>query len=302
MTAAALQDAPFETQLGEVAAAVEAQLGALMPDAGGPVGRLRAAMRHGSLNGGKRLRPFLVVRSADLFGVPRERSLRAAAALEMVHCYSLVHDDLPAMDDSDLRRGRPTVHRAFDDATAILAGDALLTEAFGVLADPATHPDAAVRCRLVARLAQAAGSEGMVGGQAIDLSDERHGLDLPGIERLQALKTGALIAFACEAGALLGEAGEAQREALVDYARLLGLAFQIVDDLLDVEGTTEELGKPAQQDSDLGKATFVVHLGVEGARERAAELADKARVRLDSFGENADALRRTIDFVLARRS
>ncbi|MEX0758137.1 MAG: polyprenyl synthetase family protein, partial [Tistlia sp.] len=207
-----------------------------------------------------------------------------------------------AIDDSDLRRGRPTVHNAFDDATAVLAGDALLTEAFGVLAEPATHPDAAVRCRLVAGLARAAGSEGMVGGQAIDLSAERHDLSLAGIERLQALKTGALIAYACEAGALLGEAVPDQRRALLDYARLLGLAFQIVDDLLDVEGTTEELGKPARQDAELGKATFVLHLGVEGARERAAQLAEEARSRLDSFGENADALRRTIDFVLARRS
>ncbi|SMF60722.1 farnesyl-diphosphate synthase [Tistlia consotensis] len=297
-----MTEAELKKALAEVAGAVETMLAELMPDAAGPIGRLRAAMRHGSLNGGKRLRPFLLVGSADLFGVPRERSLRAGVALEMVHCYSLVHDDLPAMDDSDLRRGQPTVHKAYDDATAVLAGDALLTEAFGVLADPATHPDPAVRCRLVAGLARAAGSEGMVGGQAIDLSAERHGLDLAGIERLQALKTGALIAYACEAGALLGEASPEQTAALVDYARLLGLAFQIVDDLLDVEGTTEELGKPAQQDADLGKATFVVHLGVDGARRRAAELADKARCRLDSFGENADALRRTIDFVLARRS
>lgn len=297
MTEASLQEA-----LAEVAHGVEALLQDLMPAGDGPIGQLRGAMRHGSLNGGKRLRPFLLVRSADLFAVPRARSLRAAAALEMVHCYSLVHDDLPAMDDSDLRRGRPTVHKAFDEATAILAGDALLTEAFGVLADPATHPDAAVRCRLVAGLARAAGSEGMVGGQAIDLSGERHDLDLAGIERLQALKTGALIAYACEAGALLGEAPAEQAAALLDYARLLGLAFQIVDDLLDVEGTTEELGKPARQDAELGKATFVLHLGIEGARGRAAELADKARSRLDSFGENADALRQTVEFVLARRS
>lgn len=292
----------MKDSLAEVAGAVEALLKELLADAPGPVGRLRAAMRHGSLNGGKRLRPFLLVSSADLFSVPRERSLRAAAALEMVHCYSLVHDDLPAMDDSDLRRGRPTVHKAFDDATAILAGDALLTDSFALLADPATHPDAAVRCRLVAGLARAAGSEGMVGGQAIDLSEARHGLDLAGIEQLQALKTGALIAYACEAGAVLGGATPAQSEALVAYARLLGLAFQIVDDLLDIEGTTEELGKPAQQDAELGKATFVMHLGVEGARSRASELADEARRRLDSFGENADALRRTVDFVLARRS
>lgn len=259
-------------------------------------------MRYAALGGGKRLRPFLLVESAGLFAVPRERALRAAAALEMVHCYSLVHDDLPAMDDSALRRGRPTVHKAYDEATAVLVGDGLLTEAFAVLADPATHPDAAVRCRLVAGLAAASGAAGMVGGQALDLAPERHSLDLAGITQLQALKTGALIVEACRAGAVLASADAKATAALEGYARRLGLAFQIVDDLLDAEGTTEELGKPAGQDAALGKATFVGQLGRAGARAKAATLADEARACLDLFDQKADFLRETTDFVLERRS
>jgi len=268
----------------------------------GPRGRVIAAMRHGSLNGGKRLRPFLVLESAKLFDVPQGRALNAAVALEMVHCYSLIHDDLPAMDDADLRRGRPTVHKAYDDATAILAGDGLLTEAFAVLAEPATHPDPAVRVALVAALAAGAGAAGMVGGQMIDLSPERDGLDLAGIKELQALKTGALIEHACIAGAILGGATPAERAALAGYARDLGLAFQIADDLLDVEGTTEQLGKPAGADAGHDKATFVRLLGVAGARQQAAQLVAAAQQRLDSFGERADLLRQTAVFVVERRS
>ena len=288
--------------LAETAQATTRLLDDWLAPVPGPVGRLVEAMRYGTLGGGKRLRPFLVVESAALFDVPRAQALHAAAALEMVHCYSLIHDDLPAMDDSDLRRGRPTVHKEFDDATAILAGDALLTEAFAVLADARTHPDPAVRGELIAALAAAAGPDGMVGGQMIDLSPERSRLDLEGITQLQALKTGALIVFACEAGAILGRAPEAARAALVAYAVDLGLAFQIVDDLLDAAGSAEELGKPTGQDAALGKATFVGQMGLEGARVKAEALIKNACARLELFAEKADFLRETATFVLERRS
>ncbi|MDH3473498.1 MAG: polyprenyl synthetase family protein [Rhodospirillales bacterium] len=288
--------------LAETAEATTRLLDELLAPLEGPVGRVVEAMRYGALGGGKRLRPFLVVESAALFDVPAERALRSAAALEMVHCYSLIHDDLPAMDDSDLRRGRPTVHKAFDEATAILAGDGLLTEAFAVLADQASHRDPAIRVALIAALAGAAGAAGMVGGQMIDLSPERANLDLEGITQLQRLKTGALIAFACEAGAILGQAKPAERAALIDYARELGLAFQIVDDLLDATGSAAELGKPAGQDAALGKATFVGQLGIDGARRKAEETIKLACSRLDLFAEKADLLRETAVFVLERRS
>jgi farnesyl diphosphate synthase len=206
------------------------------------------------------------------------------------------------MDDSGLRRGRPTTHKAFDEATAILAGDGLLTQAFEMLADPETHPDGAVRSALVTALARAAGAAGMVGGQMIDISPERTGLDLDGITHLQSMKTGALIAFACEAGAILGEAPAVGREALSGYAGDLGLAFQIVDDLLDAEGSAEELGKPTGQDAALGKATFVGQLGRDGARAQAARLVNSACARLDLFGKKADLLRELARFVLERRS
>ena len=288
--------------LAETAEATTGLLDELLAPVAGPVGRVVEAMRYSALGGGKRLRPFLVLESAALFGVPRDLALRSAAALEMVHCYSLIHDDLPAMDDSDLRRGRPTVHKAFDEATAILAGDGLLTEAFTVLADPRSHPDPAVRAELVAALAAQAGAAGMVGGQMIDLSPERSALDLDGITHLQRLKTGALITFGCEAGAILGRAPAASRAALVAYARDLGLAFQIVDDLLDAEGSAEELGKPTGQDAALGKATFVGQLGLEGARRKAAEMITLACKRLDLFAEKAERLREIAIFVLERRS
>jgi farnesyl diphosphate synthase len=237
-----------------------------------------------------------------LFEVPQARALRVAAAIEMVHCYSLIHDDLPAMDDSALRRGRATAHVAFDEATAILAGDGLLTEAFAVLADARTHDKAAVRIALVAALAAASGAAGMVGGQMIDISPERSALDLDGISHLQSLKTGALIRFSCEAGALLAEAAAAEREALVAYAQDLGLAFQIADDILDAESTPEALGKPTGQDANLGKATFVGQLGIREARDKAQGLVESACARLDIFGEKADLLRQTAAFVVARRS
>ncbi|WP_090020791.1 polyprenyl synthetase family protein [Limimonas halophila] len=285
-----------------VAEQITDQLDRLLPPAEGPRGRVVEAMRYASLNGGKRLRPFLTVTSAGLFDVPEARGLRAGAALEMVHCYSLVHDDLPAMDDSDLRRGTPTVHKRYDDATAILAGDGLLTEAFAVLGDPATHPDARVRAELTLGLARAAGAAGMVGGQMVDISPERVHLGLDGVTDLQAMKTGALIRFACRAGAILGGASEAERAALDAYADDLGLAFQIADDLLDAESDAEALGKPAGQDAEADKATFVELLGIEGARGRARELVESAIARLEPFGERADTLRATARFVVERES
>ena len=284
------------------AAAVTQELDHLLPPVEGPRGRVVEAMRYSVLGGGKRLRPFLVCESARLFGVDPLRARRVGAAIEMVHAYSLIHDDLPAMDDSELRHGHPTAHLAFDEATAILAGDGLLTESFAVLADPRTHDKAEVRSALVAALAAAAGAAGMVGGQMIDISPERSGLDLDGISHLQRLKTGALIRFSCEAGAILAEAGEPERAALVDYAEDLGLAFQIADDLLDAESTPEALGKPTGQDANLGKATFVGQLGIAAAREKADALVQSACARLDLFGEKADLLRQTAAFVVARRS
>ncbi len=296
------EESGLQEALKTQAAAVTALLDQLLAPVEGPRGSVIEAMRYAALGGGKRLRPFLVCETARLFDVPQDQALRAGAALEMVHCYSLIHDDLPAMDDSDLRHGKPTAHLAFDEAIAILAGDGLLTEAFTVLSDPRTHGKADVRCELVARLAAAAGAAGMVGGQMIDISPERGQLDLAGISELQSLKTGALIRFACEAGAILGEAGAGQRQALVAYAEDLGLAFQIADDLLDEESTPEALGKPTGQDANLGKATFVGQLGVEKAREKAQELVDSACARLDLFGQKADLLRQTAAFVVARRS
>ena len=287
--------------LADTAKAITELLGELMPMVNGPVGRVVEAMRYSALGEGKRLRPFLVVQSAALFDVERRQALRTGAALEMIHCYSLIHDDLPAMDDSDLRRGRATVHKVYDDATAILAGDGLLTEAFGVLADERTHGDPAVRTALIGAMANAAGSAGMVGGQMIDLSPERSGLDLDGITELQRLKTGALITYACEAGAILGRAGTEPKQALTDYAADLGLAFQIVDDLLDAQGSAEELGKPTGQDEALGKATFVGQLGLNGARAKACDLVQSACKRLEIFDEKADLLRETASFVLERR-
>ncbi|WP_340118451.1 polyprenyl synthetase family protein [Pelagibius sp. 7325] len=295
-------DVSLEAALAAQGDAVTQVLDSLLAPVDGPRGRVIEAMRYGALGGGKRLRPFLVCESARLFDVPRASALRVAAAIEMVHCYSLIHDDLPAMDDSALRRGRPTAHVAFDEATAILAGDGLLTEAFTVLADALTHDKAEVRIALVAALAAAAGAAGMVGGQMIDMSPERTGLDLAGISHLQSLKTGALIRFSCEAGAILAEAGHAEREALVRYAEDLGLAFQIADDLLDAQSTPEALGKPTGQDASLGKATFVGQLGIEKAREKAESLVRSACARLDLFGEKADLLRQTAAFVVSRRS
>jgi farnesyl diphosphate synthase len=285
-----------------VARAMERELERLLPPLDGTEARLVAAMRHAVLNGGKRLRPLLVLASADMFDVPESRSLRVAAAVEMAHGYSLVHDDLPCMDDDDWRRGRPTVHVAFDEATAVLAGDALLTLAFETLASRETHPDAEARAELVRSLALAAGAHGMVGGQAIDLASEGKPLDLGQITRLQQLKTGALIGFCCEAGAILAHAAPNQRQALHAYAHDLGLAFQIADDLLDVEGSMAETGKRINKDAAAGKATLVGLLGVTRAREQAKILADQACKHLDLFGEKAKLLRDIAEYVVIRRS
>ncbi|MEM7170205.1 MAG: polyprenyl synthetase family protein [Pseudomonadota bacterium] len=284
------------------AEAVTEALDRLLPTVSGPRGLVLEAMRYSALSGGKRLRPFLVLESAALFDVPAEQAMRAACAVEMIHCYSLIHDDLPAMDDSDLRRGRATVHKVFDDATAILAGDGLLTEAFTVLTHPDCHPDPAVRSELVASLAAAAGTAGMVGGQMIDMSPDREGFDLEGISELQRLKTGALIGFSCTAGAILGRASAEAHERLAAYASAIGLAFQIADDLLDELSTPEELGKPTGQDAADHKATFVGLLGIEGAQQKAQELVREATLHLDIFAEKADLLRKTAAFVVDRRS
>ena len=293
----------FTTALAEAAALTNATLDKLIAVPDGLEARVFEAMRYAALAPGKRLRPFLVLAGSQLFSVSRRSALQVAATIELVHAYSLVHDDLPAMDNSDLRRGRATCHKAFDDATAILAGDGLLTLAFEVLAQPDTHGDPAVRCELVTSLAQAAGSHGMVGGQMIDLiAEHRRDLDIGAITRLQRLKTGALIAFACEAGAILGKAPMELRMALRGYAHDLGLAFQIADDLLDVEGSAGETGKPVGQDAAAGKATFVSILGIERARSQAQLLVSQAVRHLDLFRERADLLQQAARFVVDRRA
>lgn len=293
----------FPEALAQAASLTDTLLDKLLAVPPGPEARVFEAMRYSALAPGKRLRPFLVLASAQLFSVSQRSALQVAAAIELVHAYSLVHDDLPAMDNSDLRRGRPTCHKQFDDATAVLAGDALLTFAFEVLAHPDTHGDPAVRCELVAALAGAAGGNGMVGGQMIDLLAEQDPtLDIGAITRLQRLKTGALIAFSCEAGAILGKAAPETRLALRGYAHDLGLAFQIADDLLDVEGTAAETGKPVGSDAAAGKATFVSILGVERARDQAGLLIRQAVAHLDLFEKKAELLRQAAHFVINRRA
>lgn len=300
--------ATFTERLETVARALEPLLQALLGDAplAGEIARpprLVAAMRHAVLAGGKRLRPFLTVETARLLGADGEAPLRVGAAIELLHCYSLVHDDLPAMDDDDLRRGRPTVHRAFDEATAILAGDALLTLAFDVLADPALTDDASVRAELVLGLARAAGLGGMVGGQMLDLEAESRTQPLAEAEvrRLQAMKTGALIAFAVDAGGIMAGAGAEERRMLTTYGRALGAAFQIADDILDREASTDALGKRTAKDADRGKATLVDVLGLEAARAERDRLAEEAVAALAPFGAAADTLREAARFAAVRR-
>ena len=293
----------FESTLKQTASDVEAVMSDLLAFNGAAARTVIDAMRYSALGQGKRLRPFFVTESARLFGVERGHALRTGAALECIHCYSLVHDDLPAMDDDDLRRGKPTTHIAFSEATAILAGDGLLTHAFQILSAPETHPDPQVRCELVAMLAHASGAEGMVGGQMLDLEAEaRDATTLEETITLQSLKTGALFRYSCEAGAVLGKAGAGDREALRTYADRIGLAFQIADDLLDAESTAEQLGKRTQKDADAGKATFIDLLGLEGARARAHEIADEACAALEPYGDAADDLKRAARFIVDRKS
>jgi farnesyl diphosphate synthase len=306
--------AEFQRRLEAVATDIEALLERLLaphaaPDERSRPARLLEAMRYASLGGGKRLRPFLVVETGALFDVPQERSLTAGVALECVHCYSLVHDDLPAMDDDALRRGRPTVHKAFDEATAILAGDGLLTFAFDVLASPQTHPDPAVRIALVTALARAAGLGGMVGGQMLDLEAEGRfaegkprELDAAEVATLQAMKTGALLRFACAAGAILGQANRDSMEAIGRYGTALGQAFQIADDLLDVEGDAATVGKATGKDAAANKATLVAALGIDAAKTRLRALVSEAEAALAPFGIAADVLKAAARFVANRRA
>jgi farnesyl diphosphate synthase len=303
----------FPRRLGEIADETDALLHRLLapePEAQeiARPARLLKAMRYASLGAGKRLRPFLVVESAHLFGVPRDQALMTAAALECVHCYSLVHDDLPAMDDDALRRGRPTVHKAFDEATAILAGDGLLTLAFDILARPRTHSDPAVRIRLISGLARAAGLGGMAGGQMLDLAaegrfaDDRAALSINEVRTLQAMKTGALLHYACTSGAIVGGADAETLAALSRYGTSVGEAFQIADDLLDVEGDAATLGKATGKDAKAHKATFVSLLGVQGARERLNGLVTDATESLTIFGRDGDVLKAAADFIANRRN
>lgn len=284
----------------DAVAQVDAELDRCLPSGDGRIGRLFAAMRYAVLAGGKRLRPFLVLETARLFDADPAMALRAAAATEMIHGYSLVHDDLPAMDDAALRRGRPTCHVAFDEATAILAGDALLTLAFELLAAPEPITDPAMRSALILALARAAGPVGMVGGQMIDLAAEGEALSLEDLTDLQARKTGALIGFACTAGAILGGASTAESAAIRHYAEAIGRAFQVADDLLDTVGDSARTGKDSGLDIDHGKATFVTRLGVDGARLEAQRLVDQALASLAAFDQRAEFLRDAARFVIAR--
>jgi farnesyl diphosphate synthase len=280
----------------------DAALERLLPQAQGLHARVAEAMRYAVFAGGKRLRPFLTIAGADLFEVPVTRSVRAAAAIEALHTYSLVHDDLPCMDDDDLRRGRPTTHRQFDEATAVLAGDALLTHAFAMLAGAETHPSGDVRAALIAHLAEAAGADGMIGGQMMDMRAPESSYGLDEIVLLQRMKTGALFGFSCEAGAILAEAGDEHRGRMAAFARDFGLLFQLTDDLIDATGSAEAAGKAVGKDREQGKATLVSLYGVDRARSEAERLAHSAADTLSDYGPAADELRALPFFLLDRAS
>ena len=297
----------FSAALASTAADTEAALDRLLTapalaGPGEPPERLLAAMRHGSLNGGKRLRPLLLRQAAEVFDLPAERTVQAGLAVEMIHCYSLVHDDLPAMDDDDMRRGQPTVHRAFDDATAILAGDTLLTHAFGVLAHDSLHPDPAVRLRLVAELVAGAGAGGMAGGQMRDIEGETGFLTERAIARMQAMKTGALIRAAVRMGAIMGGASDEELGWLTIYAEAAGRAFQLADDILDVVASPEAMGKATGKDAGAGKQTVVARIGVEAAQRQLGEIVHDALGALLPFGDRAEGLRATAKFFAERQS
>ncbi|MBL1405297.1 MAG: hypothetical protein COC17_01600 [Hyphomicrobiales bacterium] len=297
----------FQSKLADCAKKISAELETLLNEKTlereiARPAKLTSAMRHGALNGGKRIRPFLVMETASLFGIKADDALRTATALECVHCYSLIHDDLPAMDDDDLRRGQPTVHKKWNEATAILAGDSLLTLAFDILADPKTHKDANIRSELVLQLARASGVGGMAGGQMFDLEAEATTLDEEAIKILQAMKTGALLRYACEAGAILGGANMQQRAALVKFGQLIGQAFQLADDILDVTSTQSEMGKKVAKDQGAGKGTLVALYGLDKAQHIADDLTAQAISTLEPFGDKADILKATAEFVVGRKS
>ena len=292
----------FSDALADVVAATETALLELIPVSDGPESQIIDAMRYSVMAGGKRLRPFLVIATSDLFDVPRSSSERVAAAIEMIHTYSLIHDDLPMMDDDDFRRGAPTCHKKFDEATAVLAGDALLSLAFEVLSHDDTHNSTKVRCDIILEVSRAIGVNGMVGGQMLDILAETQKFGVSEITRLQRMKTGALINCSCQAGAILGKASETQKNLLSAYANDIGLAFQIIDDLLDIIGDPKLLGKAVNKDTKAGKETFVSLLGPDRAMEQAKILIEQAINNLNSFGEKSKDLISLAKFIIARRN
>ncbi len=290
----------LKNALVQIAREIDQDFEQLLASPGDARDPLYAAMRYAAIGGGKRLRPLLVVATASLFHVGRDVALRVGTAVEAIHVYSLIHDDLPCMDDDDMRRGKPTVHRAYDEATAVLAGDSLHALAFEILANSGTHSDPFIRSELIATLALASGPDGMAGGQMMDLEAEKSTFDLPTVTRLQALKTGALIAASVEMGAILGHVPPEGRTHLRGYARDIGLAFQIADDILDVEGDPELAGKALHKDADAGKGTFVSLMGLDRAKQQASMLVEQAVGQLSSYGQEADLLRAIASYITQR--
>tara|TARA_R110000782_G_scaffold167129_3_gene259106 strand:+ start:24272 stop:25189 length:918 start_codon:yes stop_codon:yes gene_type:complete len=297
---ATIGSSKLHAAMQEMARDIDHAFDLLLAQPDDPRRRLYEAMRHAAIGGGKRLRPLLVKATGDLFHLDPQHVIRVGLAVECIHVYSLVHDDLPAMDDDDMRRGKPTVHRAFDEASAILAGDCLHDLAFGILADEATHPDPFIRCELVRALAQASGPNGMAGGQMMDIAAETQSFDLSTVTRLQQLKTGAIIGFCVEAAAIMGHVPPEARKGLRGYARDIGLAFQIADDLLDVEGDAALAGKALGKDAEAGKQTFVSLLGVERARQQAHMLVEQGKAHLHGYDTRADLLRAIAEYVIER--